>query len=503
MTTKNNHDDRIPNMMRIHCPVFALSLILCVTAIMTLPSCSEYDDTAATEELKRLDQRLGKLDKMCREMNGNIASLQSLAESVSKGISIVAVEELSDSEGYRLELSSGKTICLYNGKDGQDYGIYAPVVGLKTMDDGSYCWTIDGEPIMENGSPLKVSGVGGADGNTPRLKTENGFWYVSYDNGNTWKQYVRSVYDGDASYAVAVEETDLAYKFVFSDNSVVTIPKAIKVLSVYLCGEGVALSFTQFADNSFKMDTEVMELTIDVYPETAASLLAAQYATSMFVRLAYSSDAFNVIGYADLPAISARASGSLLFVTVSCEPIVNESYHVEDNEVDEILLCLAVKSGGSYVLSNTWECSASWSSDLDNSITECVIDGVVWATNNVGSSDFFNDGDRFTFSEAQSACPSGWRLPTKAELEALCGHVMYNSDGHWCSGTLDYGPGVPAILLPKTYDTELGENDCYWSSTSIDGNTAYGLLLKRWTNTENIVSAVDVSYKMAVRCVKQ
>ena len=502
---KNNHDDRIPNIMRIHCPVFALSLILCVTAIMTLPSCSEYDDTAATEELKRLDQRLDKLDKMCREMNGNIASLQSLAESVSKGISIVAVEELSDSEGYRLELSSGKTICLYNGKDGQDYGIYAPVVGLKTMDDGSYCWTIDGEPIMENGSPLKVSGVGGADGNTPRLKTENGFWYVSYDNGNTWKQYVRSVYDGDASYAVAVEETDLAYKFVFSDNSVVTIPKAVNVLSVYLCSGGGALSFTQYADNSFKMDKELGEWVVDVYPEAAASQLASQYSTSMFVRLAYYSDVFNVVGYADLPIISARTSGSLLFIKVSFEPIVNESYRVEGNEVDDVLISLAVKSGDSYVFSDTWEVGRpNWTHDLnENSITECVIDGIVWATNDVGASYFFNEGDRFTFSEAQSACPSGWRLPTKAELEALCGHVMCNRDGHWCSGTLDYGPGVPAILLPETYYTELGKNDCYWSSTNSDGNTAYGLLLKRGTSTENIVSAVDVSYKMAVRCVKQ
>lgn len=502
MTTKNNHDDRIPNMMRIHCPVFALSLILCVTAIMTLPSCSEYDDTAATEELKRLDQRLGKLDKMCREMNGNIASLQSLAESVSKGISIVAVEELSDSEGYRLELSSGKTICLYNGKDGQDYGIYAPVVGLKTMDDGNYCWTIDGKPIMENGSPLKVSGVGGADGNTPRLKTENGFWYVSYDNGNTWKQYVRSVYDGDASYAVAIEETDLAYKFVFSDNSVVTIPKAIKVLSVYLCGGGGTLSFTQCADNSFK---QKKELVFDVYPEAAASQLASHYSTSMFVRLVYSSDDLDVVGYADLPVIFARASGSLLFITVPFESMVNESYHVEGNEVDEVLLSLAVKSGDSYVLSDTWEVDVRWARDLSYDFTtECVIDGTVWATSNVGVfSNFFSTGSSFTFAEAQSACPSGWRLPTKAELETLCGHVLCDDGDHWCSGTLDYAPGRPAILLPFLYYKSVDGYDCYWSSTAIDENTAYALLLKKNASKPNIVSAVDVSYKMAVRCVKQ
>jgi hypothetical protein len=32
------------------------------------------------------------------------------------------------------------------------------------------------------------NGSNGKDGVTPQLKIENGFWYVSYDNGATWTQ---------------------------------------------------------------------------------------------------------------------------------------------------------------------------------------------------------------------------------------------------------------------------------------------------------------------------
>jgi len=52
------------------------------------------------------------------------------------------------------------------------------------------------------------------------------------------------------------------------------------------------------------------------------------------------------------------------------------------------------------------------------------INGVVWATHNVGNRGQFvtypqEPGGFFTYQEAQNACPAGWRPPTSRELDNL------------------------------------------------------------------------------------
>jgi len=53
-----------------------------------------------------------------------------------------------------------------------------------------------------------------------------------------------------------------------------------------------------------------------------------------------------------------------------------------------------------------------------------TINGVTWATHNVGESGKFTEnpednGGYFTWVEAQLACPQGWRLPTAEEFRSL------------------------------------------------------------------------------------
>jgi len=53
-----------------------------------------------------------------------------------------------------------------------------------------------------------------------------------------------------------------------------------------------------------------------------------------------------------------------------------------------------------------------------------VINGVKWATRNVGSTGTFvttteDYGNYYTWEQAKTACPKGWRLPTDTELELL------------------------------------------------------------------------------------
>ena len=186
-----------------------------------------------------------------------------------------------------------------NGTDGKD-GI-TPVIGVAQDTDGVYYWTLNGEWLLDdNGNKLPVSGKDGQngtngsngqdgadgkdgqdgadgkdgqdgedgkdgvdgqdgkdgkdgkDGITPQLKIEDGYWYISYDNGATWTQLGKATgengqdgkdgadgadgkdgqngadgkdgQDGDSMFQSVTEDDDYVY-FTLSDGSVIKIPK--------------------------------------------------------------------------------------------------------------------------------------------------------------------------------------------------------------------------------------------------------------------------------------
>jgi len=47
------------------------------------------------------------------------------------------------------------------------------------------------------------------------------------------------------------------------------------------------------------------------------------------------------------------------------------------------------------------------------------INGVVWATTNIGATHPEDSGNLYILEDAQTACPEGWRLPTEAEVLKL------------------------------------------------------------------------------------
>jgi uncharacterized protein (TIGR02145 family) len=113
--------------------------------------------------------------------------------------------------GSTITLSNHDPITIYHGKEGKDgqngangQNGTSPIVGVAKYTDGVYYWTLNGEWLLDdNGNKLPVSGkdgqngangkdgqdgADGKDGITPLLKIENGYWYISYDNGATWTE---------------------------------------------------------------------------------------------------------------------------------------------------------------------------------------------------------------------------------------------------------------------------------------------------------------------------
>ena len=194
-----------------------LSLLLLTLTISFFTAC--HKDIWA--ELNELDQRVTTLEELCKEMNTNISALQTIVDVLQSNDYITNVAEIRKDGsviGYTISFGKHDSITIYhgqngnngqngtNGADGQD-GI-TPIIGVAKDTDGVYYWTLNGEWLLDdNGNKLPVSGKDGAngadgkdgqdgkdgadgqdgkDGITPLLKIEDGYWYVSYDNGTSW-----------------------------------------------------------------------------------------------------------------------------------------------------------------------------------------------------------------------------------------------------------------------------------------------------------------------------
>ena len=186
-----------------HFTLFILSVLIAV-------GCTDE----LKERLENLENRVSQLEEVCNEINGNLSALQAIVTAMQNQISITEVEQLS--AGYKIHFSDGTFATIKNGKDSDS----VPVFGVRKDTDNIYYWTLDGEWLKdEHGNKVRAQGI------IPRLKIENDYWFVSYDNGNTWSQLGNATGEGaDCIFKSVTEDDDNVY-FTLSDNTVITIPK--------------------------------------------------------------------------------------------------------------------------------------------------------------------------------------------------------------------------------------------------------------------------------------
>lgn len=233
-----------------------LTMAVMVTAIV-LSSC-EYDDGKIWDSVHGLEDRVAKLEELCKQMNTNISSLQKIVDALQDNLSISEVEQIAN--GYIIHFSDGSTATIKNGMNSGE----APVIGVNQDTDGVYYWTLNGDWLTDaKGNKVKAQGtdgkdgVDGTDGNngvdgedgtdgtdgkdgvTPQLKIENGRWMLSMDNGQTWTDIGQATgadgkdgkdgidgKDGTNGIFKSVREDDDNVYFTLDDDSVITIPKS-------------------------------------------------------------------------------------------------------------------------------------------------------------------------------------------------------------------------------------------------------------------------------------
>ena len=204
-------------------------------AVVALTSC-KYDDDDLWNSVHGLENRVAKLEELCKQMNTNISSLQTIVTALQNNVYVTGTTPLmKDGKeiGYTITFSKGNPITIYHGKDGQDGedGI-TPTISVKKDTDGVYYWTLNGEFIVVNGGKIKAEGkdgTNGTNGTTPQFKIENDYWFVSYDNGTNWTQLGKATGEdgigGDSMFSGVDYETSTDYViFTLSNGTQIKLP---------------------------------------------------------------------------------------------------------------------------------------------------------------------------------------------------------------------------------------------------------------------------------------
>ena len=185
-------------------------------------SCSKYDDSALTEKISDIEARVSKLETMVKTLTSDLNSLSTICFALQDEDRLVSYTEKKEGgvvTGYFLNFSKSGTISISNGEDG-----HSPSIGVKKSSDGLWYWTVDGQFVKdESGKMIQASGL------TPKLKIDDDYWYVSYDDGKTWTNVGKATGEDGDSFFKSVTETDESVCMILSDGTVINIPKLKKI----------------------------------------------------------------------------------------------------------------------------------------------------------------------------------------------------------------------------------------------------------------------------------
>jgi len=185
------------------------------------------------DDLTEIHASLIDLQKEVERMDSTIVSLQKIVEAAEGCYSISSVTAVTEDNltiGHTVTFSNGESITIIEGKDGNDAEV--PDLSIGQSDDGRWYWKLDGQWILDkDGNMFLVTGTDAIDGITPQTKIEEGYWYMSFDDGKTWIQAGKadgekgdSGIRGDYIIADIDDTTSLDYViFTMRDGSVIKV----------------------------------------------------------------------------------------------------------------------------------------------------------------------------------------------------------------------------------------------------------------------------------------
>ena len=179
----------------------------------------------------------------------------------------------------------------------------------------------------------------------------------------------------------------------------------------------------------------------------------------------------------------------------------------------------------------TWTCGDSTLIRGDDEYATVVINEQCWTKENMrhetssGTTLCYGNvaancetyGRLYDYEAANLACPTGWRLPTKAEYEALAdysGADMYDAGAHFKANSGWTGENGDDLLeftaLPggkcneEQECSKMGTSGYWWTSTEkVKNSSHYALYLNGDNSAFSATTIMDNDQYISVRCVKK
>ena len=347
-------------------------ILLIFTVLATLVGCGQYDDSELKSDINDLKSRMAALEKQCKNMNENLTSLQAIVDAIQKQDGIVSVTDLPDGQGYSVKFVSGKVIYLYNGKNGTD-GV-TPKISVRKDSDGIYYWTVDGDWLIVDGKKVRSVGLDGKDGQsgndgkdavTPQLKIEDDFWYISYDNGNSWNKLGKATgengkdgQDGDGFFkSVTVEDGYAVFVMNDSEQTTLRIPIAgvSTVSSIKYVPESLdGVVKVRYSKNGDKYVPEDIPVKFEILPRSAVEYLVKNWKNTLVAKAVYVASTRAEIGDFVTMNIKDVVLGKDNILTVTVDASALDSQFFASNTPMMASLRLTVKVNGDEELSSDY-----------------------------------------------------------------------------------------------------------------------------------------------------
>ena len=197
---------------------FALAFALAAT-VLGAGACMDTIDS----DLNVLERRVTLLEEKCAKINEQIDALGELVANLEAYNLITNVESIREGTkvvGYRIYFTHAEPITLLSGTDAG-----TPVMGVAKGEDGNYYWTVrypgsdEAEFVRDNFGQL-VS----AQAASPELKIENGYWFITYDEGKHWQNLGKATADDGATFFSDVEQHEDYILFKLINGTVIKVP---------------------------------------------------------------------------------------------------------------------------------------------------------------------------------------------------------------------------------------------------------------------------------------
>lgn len=487
-------------------------------ALTVLLAAGCYDDAALWDQIRDHEERIVSLEKLCNQMNTNISSLQAVVTALQDKdyvTNVAPIKENGKEIGYTITFSKSGSITIYHGNDGENGKDGAdgkngstPVIGVRLASDGVYYWTIDGEWLLDSdGNRIPTTGKDGADGITPQLKIEEDYWYISYDNGQTWDKLGKAVGEdgkdgadgadgengkdganGDSFFKSVTQDEENVY-ITLADGTAFTLPKAevsyvtldmektgddyaifkgkakkkpvdLKVtvyygkekkLTLYNCeGKGTVTDFTDSYNfrlllEGLEPDREYYYFTEIVFDGTVTYGQIESFKTT--TGLEYIDE------YGESRGLGIEIDG-VIWAPVNC------GYHPTDYKYGKLY-----QWGRKY--------GQGYEDDTYSDATTPVLEErqIVFylGSESQYADKFFKNQSDWSYVQIDNLwnsgseenpvkteydpCPDGWRVPTKAELEGVFQNYSdkvesEGQNGRWFTGSQEYTSDSHGIFLP-------------------------------------------------------